>query len=60
VDGEVIATYTPTPDGELSPVPAVKVAGLECPPPSATATLSNDVILILATRRPAWRDNDAA
>jgi hypothetical protein len=41
VDGEVVATYTPTPDCELAAVPAVKVAGLECPPPSATATLSN-------------------
>ena len=42
MDGDVVATYTPTPDCELAAVPGVKVAGLECPPPSATATLSND------------------
>jgi hypothetical protein len=42
VDGEVVATYSPTPDCQLAPVPGVSVAGLECPPPTATATFSND------------------
>ena len=41
VDGDVVATYTPLPDCEQAAVPRVAVAGLECPPPSATATLSN-------------------
>ena len=41
VDGQLIATYTPTPDCDQTAVPRVSVAGLECPPPSATATLSN-------------------
>lgn len=41
VDGQVVATYQPMPDCELAPLPRVRVAGLECPPPSATATLSN-------------------
>ena len=41
VDGTLEGTYTPTPDCELTPVPRVSVAGLECPPPTATVTLSN-------------------
>ena len=41
VNGDMVATYDPMPDCELAAVPEVAVAGLECPPPSATATLSN-------------------
>jgi hypothetical protein len=41
IDGQVIATYTPTPDCDQAAIPRVSVAGVECPPPSATATLSN-------------------
>ena len=42
VDGQLVATYTPTPDCDQTAVPRVSVAGLECPPPTATATLAND------------------
>ena len=42
VDGEVVATYTPTPDCEQAAVPGVEIPGLECPPPSTTVTLFND------------------
>ena len=42
VDGELVATYTPTPDCDQAAIPKVSVAGLECPPPSATVTLANE------------------
>ncbi len=39
VDGDVVATYLPTPDCENAPVPRVAIGSLQCP--TATATLSN-------------------
>jgi hypothetical protein len=42
VDGVVVATYTATPDCVPPQAnPSVRVAGQECPPPSATVTLGN-------------------
>lgn len=43
VDGEVVATYTATPDCvPPQPAPRVAVGATECPPPLATVTLAND------------------
>jgi hypothetical protein len=42
VNGELVATYTVTPDCIApKPVPKVSIAGQVCPPPTSTVTLSN-------------------